>query len=109
MTLVDIPKIAALTLYTQDTVRRYFRKKIFHAHETGPDGVSLRSDLRSVRVRFAALQRLRPELRSLEKLGRAFSLVSGADDQFIMQRVNTGAELDMVTQEFITHVRAKLA
>ncbi len=109
MGLVDIPKVSALIAYSQDTARRYFRKKIFHAHETGPDGVSLMSDERSVRIRFAALQRLRPELRSLDKLGRAFMSVAGVDDQFIMDRLKADASVEAVTQEFIAEVRAKLS
>lgn len=106
--LVDVPQIAARIGYTEDTVRRYFRKKIFHAHQTDTDGVSLMSHDESIRVRYAALQRVRPEVRSLERLGRAFTFTSGADDKFIMQRVTDGADIDAITEEFVAQVRANI-
>lgn len=107
--LLDVPQISKLTGYTQDTVRRYFRKKVFHPHETGPDGISLWAKEESILVRFATLKRLRTDVRSLEKLGRAFAKVSNFDDKFIMDRLKAGVDLETLTEEFIAQVRESLA
>lgn len=107
--LLEVPQIATLVRYSEDTVRRYFRKKIFHAHQTGVDGVSLMSEDVSIKVRFAALQRVRSEVRSLEKLGRAFISASGVDDKFIMQRIKAGADTETIAEEFIEKVRSVIA
>lgn len=106
--LLEVPQIAAMVRYTEDTVRRYFRKKIFHAHATGPDGVSFLSHEGSIRVRFAALQRVRPEVRSLEKLGRAFTSAGDIDDKFILKKLQDGADNDAITEEFVARVRSAL-
>jgi hypothetical protein len=103
--LIGVEHIRDRLQCTEDTVRRYFRKRILHAHSTAENGVSYLSDRASVEVRLTALHRLRPECKDLGKLGMAFRTVSGDDDSFILDRVSANEEISQVTRDFIGAVR----
>lgn len=107
--LISVEQIRVRLRCTDDTVRRYFRKKILHPHSTGENGVSYLSEQASVEVRLAALQRLRPECKDLGRLGMAFRTVSGDDDGFILDRIQSKHDSKKVTEEFIKAVRVALS
>lgn len=94
----------------KETIRRYFRKGVFFSHAR-KNGVGIQSYRGSVLVRKRSMDRLRqgPKRLLLDQMGKAFNEISGPEDNFIVDQLRQGADINKVEDLFVGEARSRLA
>jgi len=114
--LIDIKKIIGENIVPlgEETIRRYFRRGVFHIHKRNPkDGTTILSYRGSVFIRYRVFEKIARQnsLRriSIEDMGDVMTKASGYEDDFILNRIQKEIPKDQIIKEYSDEVKKALA
>jgi len=106
--LIGVKEIAkSIIPYDEETVRRYFRRNVFHAHERSR-GVEIKTWRGSAVVRYSVFKKVARQgskRHPLETVGDIFRKVAGDEDEFIVSRLKNQIPIGQIETDFLNAVK----